>query len=395
MIPKYKRAVSSRSLTFGAGSPAAKEVSLVKTLIAQETLADALSVVSKAVSAKNTIPVLSGVLMQAKGSELLLRATDQELAIESTAPAQVLAEGAIVLPARLLTDLIRRIPFGDIEITVDPGNYTATIRWGRSQYLLHGFAADQFPHIPEPESDAGFSLSQPTLRDLIRQTAFAAAHDETRPYLTGVHMILTDSQLSAVGTDSVRIAYSRVSAQNPRNLSLSAIVPSRSLNELARVLSGEADQEVKVAITGNQVFFDLGQVRVISRLLEGQYPDVLRLIPQSYSSKVTINKEQFMEAVERAALTTKDGAIKLEIGHEAMVIRANTPEVAQVQEELALTLQGDPLEIGFNARYILEGLKVLDDSDFLFEFSGSRNPSRISGTSGNGYLYVVLPLITY
>ncbi|MFO7171743.1 MAG: DNA polymerase III subunit beta [Bacillota bacterium] len=368
----------------------------MRAIVPQETLAEALSTVSKAVSSKSTIPVLSGVLLEARSDHLLLRATDLELAIEASAAAQVQAEGSIVLPAKLLTDLIRRIPFGDLEIAVDPGHYTATIRWGRSQYLLHGFPADQFPQIPQPGDESHFIVSQPALRDLIRQTSFAAAHDETRPYLTGVYITLSGEQLSGVATDSVRIAHTWVPARNPQHLSVQAIVPSRSLNELARVLSTDPEAEARVAITGNQAFFDLGSVRVISRLLEGQYPDVLRLIPQSYGTRATLNKEQFLEAVERAALTTKDGAIKLEVGPDAMVIRANTPEVAQVQEELPLTLEGDPLEIGFNARYLIEGLKVLDDPDFLFEFSGSRNPSRISGTTGTShYLYVVLPLITY
>lgn len=367
----------------------------MKIIVAQETLAEALSTVSKAVSAKNTIPVLSGIFLQAREDTLFLRATDLELAMESSAKVQVVQEGTIVLPARYLTDLVRRIPFGDIELSVDTRNYTATLRWQKSQYLIHGFPAEQFPHIPDPDAASTFTVSQPLLRDVLRQTAFAAAHDETRPYLTGVHITLRGEELSAVATDSVRIAHSRTRVQNSGGVAAQAIVPGRSLTELARVLSGEPADNVQISVSANQVFFDLGNLRVISRLLEGQYPDVMRLIPQQYSAKARIAKDQFLEAIERASLISKDSAIKLGISQGLLTITANTPEVGQVYEEVPIDLQGDPLEIGFNARFLMEGLRVLDDQEFLFEFSGNRNPSRVSPAGSGGFLYVVLPLITY
>lgn len=367
----------------------------MKVLVPQELLAEGLSTVSKAVSAKNTIPVLSGIYLEARSGHLLLRATDLELAMERTIKVSVLEEGAVVLPARYLTDLVRRIPFGDLEITVDLRNYTATLRWQKSQYMIHGFPADQFPHVPEPDASTAFSMAQPFLRDVLRQTAFAAAHDETRPYLTGVHLSLKGDELSAVATDSVRIAHSRTSVRNTAGVSTQAIVPGRSLNELARVLSGEPEAVVQISVTNNQIFFGLGDLRVISRLLEGQYPDVLRLIPQQYSTKVKINKVLFLEAIERAALITKDNAIKLGVTADLLTITSNTPEVGQVYEEIPVELQGEPLEIGFNARFLMEGLKTLDDQEFYFDFSGNRNPSRISASVAENFLYVVLPLITY
>lgn len=367
----------------------------MKIVVSQEVFAEALTTVSKAVSAKNTIPVLSGVYLEGRNGGLTLRSTDLELAIECSAQGQVLTEGAIVLPARYLTDLIRRIPFGDIELTVDPSNYTATLKWGKSQYLIHGFPPDQFPQIPSPTAGQTISLPQPLLRDLLRQTTFAAAHDEARPYLTGVFFTVKGEELAAVATDSVRIAHSHTTLNNVAGVQLQAIVPSRSLNELARVLSGEPGDEVRISVTSNQVFFDLGPVKVISRLLEGQYPDVMRLVPQHYQTTASISKDAFLEAVERAALITKDSAIKLNVHGGTLTITANTPEVGQASEEVPVDLQGEPLEIGFNARYLMEGLKALDDQEFLFEFSGSRNPSRIRPAGGERFVYVVLPLITY
>lgn len=367
----------------------------MKITVSQENFSEALTTVSKAVSAKNTIPVLSGVYLEARGEGLQLRATDLELAMECSAAAQVQAPGAVVLPARFLTDLIRRIPFGDIELAVDTSNYTATLRWGKSQYLIHGFPPDQFPQIPSPDAGASICVPQPLLRDVLRQTTFAAAHDETRPYLTGVYFTVKADTLSAVATDSVRIAHSRMQVQNAGSLQLGAIIPGRSLNELTRVLSGEASDTVEIAVSSNQVYFDLGRVKVISRLLEGQYPDVMRLVPQQYQTAATIAREAFLEAVERAALITKDGALKLRVDHQVLTITANAPEVGQVYEEIPLSLQGEPLEIGFNARYLVEGLKAVDEPEFVFDFSGSRNPARLRPNSSAGFVYVVLPLITY
>lgn len=272
---------------------------------------------------------------------------------------------------------------------------TATLRWQKSQYLIHGFAAEQFPHIPEPDAGSTFTVSQSHLRDVLRQTAFAAAHDETRPYLTGAHLTVRGDELAAVATDSVRIAHSKTQVQNPAGVLVQAIVPGRSLHELARVLAGDAAAETQVAVAANQIFFDLGHLRVISRLLDGQYPDVLRLIPQHYSTRARVATDLFLEAVERASLLSREGAIKLGLSPGLLTITANTPEVGQVYEELPIDLSGDPLEIGFNARFLMEGLRALEDQEFSFEFSGSRNPSRISPANGGGFLYVVLPLITY
>ncbi|MEW8979705.1 MAG: DNA polymerase III subunit beta [Symbiobacterium sp.] len=367
----------------------------MKILISQEGLNTALTTVARAVSTKNTIPVLSGIYLSARDGELTIRATDLELAIEAFTPCEVITEGEIVLPARYFADLIRRIPYGNIELSVDYQNYVATLRWGRSQYVIHGFSADQFPSIPDVEGASAFTVSQNLLRDLLRQTTFAAGHDESKPWLTGVLFKLRDNTLTGTATDGIRIAHAETTADNAGGHSFSVIIPSRSLNELTRLLTGDDEAQVNIAVTANQVFFDLGKVRVISRLLEGQYPDVMRLVPQVYPTQVTLPRADFMEALERATLITKDGAVKIGIQPDKVTITANTPEVGQVYEELSVeSMTGDPLDIGFNARFLLEFLKVLEESEFRFQCSGSRNPARLQPAGSNQFLYVVLPLIT-
>jgi len=367
----------------------------VKILIEQEGLNATLATVARAVSTKNTIPVLSGVYLSARGGKLTIRATDMELAIEAVTPCQVIAEGEIVLPARYFADLIRRIPYGNIELSVDYHNHVATVRWGRSQYVIHGFAADQFPTLPDVDGASAFTVKQSLLRNLLRQTTFAAGHDESKPWLTGVLFKLREGLLTGTATDGIRIAYAEAAAENPQGHSFSVIIPSRSLSELTRLLTGEEESTVSVAVTANQIFFNLGTVRVISRLLEGQYPDVMRLVPQTYPTEAVLPGAEFMEALERATLITRDGAVKLSFQPDKVTITANTPEVGQVYEELPVSsMTGDPLDIGFNARYLLDFLKVLEEKQFRFQCSGSRNPARLIPADSSQFLYVVLPLIT-
>lgn len=368
----------------------------MKLTISQEALNTTLGIVAKAVSTKNTIPVLSGINLSAHAGVLTLRATDMELAIESSVPCHVDEEGEIVLPARYLADLVRRIPFGEIDLNVDHRNYTATVRWGKSQYVIHGFSPDQFPNIPDMEGASTFTVSHILLKDLLKQTTFAAGHDESKPWLTGVLFKLRENRLTATATDGVRIANTEANAENPGNHSFSIIIPSRSLNELTRLLSNEASDNAQVAVTANQVLFDLGHVRVISRLLEGQYPDVMRLVPQTYPTEITLNRADFLEAIERAALIAKDGAIKVGFGDQKVTITSNTPEVGQVYEEVSAgNLVGDPLDIGFNSKFLAEYLKVLEEPEFRFQCSGSRNPARLQPVANSQFVYVVLPLITF
>ncbi len=368
----------------------------MKITISQDALNSTLAIVSKAVSTKNTIPILSGIYLSAREGVLTLRATDMELAIESSVPCNVIIDGEIVLPARYLTDLVRRIPFGDIELAVDERNFTATVHWGRSQYVIHGFSPNQFPSLPDVDGASSFVISQVLLKDLLRQTTFSAGHDESKPWLTGVLFKLRDTRLTGTATDGVRIAHAATDAENPGGHSFSIIIPSRSLNELGRLLSAEASDNTRVAMTANQVFFDLGKVRVISRLLEGQYPDVMRLVPQTYPTELVVNRTEFMEALERASLIAKDGAVKVGLSDSKITVTSNTPEVGQVYEEIgAGTLAGEPLDIGFNSKFLVEYLKVLEEPEFKFQCSGSRNPARLQAVSNPNFTYVVLPLITF
>lgn len=365
--------------------------------VSQADLANGLTIAGKAVSARNTLPILSGILVVAEPDRLRLKATDLEIGIETPVPAQVATEGQVVLPARYLTEIVRRAPAGTLQIEVDPRNFTATIRWDRSQYTIHGSAADQFPHLPRPEGDPHYRVGQATLRNVLRQTAFAISHDETRPILTGACFDFDPPTLQVTATDGVRIAYrrARVEALAGQSRAARAVLPARTLNELARLLSADDEAVASLTLTENQAFFDLGSVLLVSRLLDGQYPDVMRLVPQQYDTVVRLDTQPLHDACERAALIARDGsgAIKLGIGDSRLTITSSAPEVGEVYEEIAATVEGKPLEIGLNPRYLSEGLRALDADQLLFEFTDNRKPTRLKAAENEDFLYVVLPIV--
>ncbi len=371
----------------------------MKFTASQVDLSFGLQTVTKAVSAKTTLPILSGILLKAENGRLNLTATDLEIGIECDVAAQVETAGAIVLPARYLTEIVRKVPAAALQVEVDPRNYTAIIRWGRSQYTIHGFSPEQYPFLPKVTNVPGYKLSQNTLKTMIRQTAFAVSHDETRPILTGAQLAINDGNCHLVATDGVRIAFRRTALKGlPEGHDKSTLVlPGRTLNELSRLLASNDEDTLTLSVTPTQAFFDLGDVRLVSRLLEGQFPDVLRLVPQTYSTSIKLSAQQLHDTCERAALIARDGsgAIKLGIAEDRVTVTSSTPEVGQVYEELAATIQGDPLEIGLNPRLLMEGLRAFETDDLLFEFAGNRSPSRMKPEGGDDFLYVVLPIVVW
>lgn len=371
----------------------------MKFTASQVDLSFGLQTVAKAVSAKTTLPILSGILLKADNGRLNLTATDLEIGIECDVAAQVETAGAIVLPARYLTEIVRKVPAATLQVEVDPRNYTAVIRWDRSQYTIHGFSPEQYPFLPTATNVPSYKLNQNTLRTMIRQTAFAVSHDETRPILTGAQLALADGQCHLVATDGVRIAYRRspLTEWTEAHEKSSLVLPGRTLNELSRLLASNDEDTLTLSVTPTQAFFDLGDVRLVSRLLEGQYPDVLRLVPQTYSTSIKLSAQQLHDACERASLIARDGsgAVKLGIADERVAITSSTPEVGQVYEEVAATIEGDALEIGLNPRFLMEGLRALETDDLLFEFSGNRTPSRMKPRERDDFLYVVLPIVIW
>jgi len=366
--------------------------------VAQEHLATGLQLVQRAVATRATVPVLSGILVQTTPEGLALTATDQEIGIRVKLPATVGEEGALVLPARL-GDIVRKIPFGEIAVETDPANNTAIVTWERSRFVIHGFPAEEFPPLPEPAEASGYTLSKAELRRMVRRTSFAVSHDDSRPVFTGILLTVEDGKIRFVATDGFRLAVAEgpiVGAEGePKG---EAILPGRALSEVARVLGEEGDGTVKVSLSENRAFFEADRegARVVCRLIEGQFPPYKQVVPKQFVTRVTCATQGFLDACERASLIARDigQAIKVEINGSTMVISASTPDVGNAREEVPIESQGDTLEIAFNPRYLIEGLRTVETEKLSYEFTGPLSPSclRPVGEQADSFTYVVLPM---
>lgn len=359
-----------------------------------QALAEAVKCAKRGISRRNAIPVLTCVHLIATGESVVVRATDLEVELAVSVPARVEQEGETVVPADVLSDLLKQIPFGDVAVQADHLHFTTKLRWGSSSYMLHGFNADQFPHVPKAHNDTGLELTQPALKKILSQAVFACSRDETRPFLTGVHFVINGSELMAEATDGIRIARTGRTIDNPGGFEMNAIIPARSLKELSRVLSDKDADMARIFLAKNHVCFDLGTVRVVSRLLDGQYPEVMWQVPASYPTSVRLAKSHFLQVCKRAGAICFD-ALKLSVQPEIVTITANAPVVGQAHEEILAPSSGPAVDIGFHPDLFTDGLKAMSEPEFILELSGSRSPARLRPVDGGDFTYVVLPLITY
>ncbi|MFZ5817895.1 MAG: DNA polymerase III subunit beta [Bacillota bacterium] len=363
--------------------------------IPQDLLDHGLRTVGRAVSTRGTIPLLSGICLEAAGGRLRLRATDLERAVTIDLPADVAEPGSLVLPGRYLQELVRRMEPGTVSLS--PAGPATAIRLagGEAEWTVHGFPAEQFPREPEPGSAPAVTVAARALRRLLRETGFATAHDESRPWFTGLFLALEGERLLAMATDQAVVAYGEVEAANPAGLAFSLILPGPTAQELGRLLQNDAAGCCAIHPVQNQLCFRLEEVSLTSRLLEGPYPDFRRLMPTDYSSRFRLGRTRLLEALDRAALLAHDGELRLEGEAGALLLRARTPEVGSFAERVAAELSGPPFEVGLNVRYLLEGLRAMEGPDLLLEFAGRRSPVRFrSGPEAAGF-FAVMPLITF
>lgn len=360
----------------------------------QSALHEAVRSAARAVGARQTVPVLSGIHVAASGHELRLRATDLEVEVGLTVPAEVDVEGAVVLPGRYLLELVRRLPPGPLSVRVTPENATARIVVDGSEYVIHGFSAEQFPAPGAPGGAApSVSIEPKHLSTLLRETGFATGHDESRPWFTGVFLSLRDDQVIALATDGAILAYSEAPVHNPDGVALSVILPGRSLQELGRLLPEAAG--CRIGAGHSQFHFDLGSISLTSRLLEGQYPDFRKYIPANFPTQVRVSRERFQAACERAALAAHQSSIRLDAGPAGLKLTARTPEVGEVTERLPARVEGPEFTVPLNVHYVLSGLRSLEGPDLVLEFAGARTAVRFRSSPEAPSFFAVLPLLSF
>lgn len=363
-----------------------------------ENLAQGLSVVSKTTSTKGSLPVLSHILLRTEDGRLRLGATDLETGVVTWVGGKVLEEGGLTVPARLLWELISQLPPGKIEIAAQ--NQVLTVRTDPpyTKSKLYGLAADEFPPFPEPEGQKLFSLGPKVLAEAVSKVAFAAAHDESRPILTGVLVKGEATDLHLVGVDGFRLAEKKISLPKPLSENISLVIPARTLSEVVR-LAGNTEEPITATLLSeeNQTLFSLNGARIVCRLLEGQFPDYEKIIPASFSTRAEIPTEDFLKAVRLAAVFARDSASVVKISlvpDQPVTFSANTQEVGEHQTEVEAKIEGEPLQIAFNSKYLTDLLSNLGDEGVVFEASGPLNPGVFKPASSADYLHLIMPVRT-
>lgn len=353
-------------------------------------LQDGISTVQKAVTGKSTMPILNGILLKAVNNEIVLTGSDIDLSIQTKVHAEILEEGSIVIDAKIFGEIIRKLPNDDVHInTID--NNSIEILCQKSRFTLIHMNAEDFPMLPNINENMIFSVSQKILKHMIRETIFATAQDETRPVLTGVLFETNNKNLNLVALDGYRLAL-RSEQLNTDN-TISAVIPGKTLNEVSKILEDD-DENVNITFTPNHILFSLGETKIISRLLEGEFIKYNSIIPQEFNLKVVAKRGELLHCIERASLMAKDSntnLIKLSIEEDNMVITSNS-QLGMVREEMSIILQGQSLQIAFNSKYLIDVLKIMEEEEITLEFSSSVSPCVIKNKDINNCTYLVLPV---
>jgi len=359
-------------------------------------LHEALQHVSRVVSGRTTLPILSNVLLEASGDRLRIVAYDMEIGAQSAVPIQVVEEGALTVPARMLGDVVASLPDATVEMNSEDRSVLG-LACGRSEYTINGLPADEYPALPEVSGEVWFELTQAAMRDLIRATIFAASTDETRAILTGVLLTKDENGVRMVATDSYRLAVKTIPVSEGKGgaEAVQVIVPARALQELNRMLDPAADETpVRVATGEQQIRFEIGPYILISRLIEGQFPNYERVIPSEVERKIVVNREDLFGAIKRAAIVARAEASKLVFRTQegTLTVTAESGEVGRAHEELAAQVEGEEIEIAFNAEYLGDVLGVIGSDSVQWSLTGPLSSGVIRGAEDPDYLYVVMPM---
>jgi DNA polymerase-3 subunit beta len=378
----------------------------MKFIINRQKLISALQDVTKAISSRTVVPILTGVKVEAEQRGITLTGSDSDITIKSFIPAEEndekivdqIEEGSIVLDAKYFPDIIRKLPEETVKIDMDE-QLKVTITSGKAKFNLNGQDPDEYPLIPELQTEDGFEVSTNTLKALIKQTVFAVATMESRPILTGVQIKLLDKKLTFSATDSHRLAMQEIQIPESQTEITSIVIPGKSLNELNKILT-DNDEQVEVSVTNNQILFRTKNLYFLSRLLDGKYPETSRLIPEERKTVLRVKTKELLHTIDRASLLSKDdhnNVVKLTTNdNKNAEITSNSPEVGTVSEDIAIqTMEGEDLKISFSSKYMMDALKAIDFDEVLIEFTGAMRPFIIHPVDGEKILQLILPIRTY
>jgi DNA polymerase-3 subunit beta len=361
----------------------------VKITVSKDELVQALGVVSRAVSTRTSVQILSGILLEASGGELRVAATDMELSLRATIAAQTDGDGSIVLPGKTLVDIARLLPADDVSIEHKPTESVVHLTAGSASYTLHTYNPEDFPRLPDVTSVQTFPVDRESLLETIQRVARASSRDESRPVLTGILVQFAGGKLTMAATDSYRLAVKETELDGSAP-DLEAIVPGRALQELARVAS--AGDTVDVGVHENQVVFGTEGTWLTTRRIDGQFPNYRQLLPEQFEHELTLPRGELLEVVRRAAVMIQRATpLQLRLAEGELTVIARTHEVGESKESMPAPFTGETLEIGFNADFLRDGLESVDGDDIRLKLISPLRPAVLQG-DGDEFTYLVMPI---
>lgn len=363
----------------------------MKLVCSKSNLLNGVQIVSKAVSNKTTMSILECIMVDATKGIITLTANDMDLGIETIIEGQIVEKGSIALDAKIFLEIVRKLPDSDITIETD-SSYKTTITCEKAKFNIIGKSGEDFSYLPVVEKQDSIILSQFTLKEVVRQTIFSISDNDNNKLMTGELFEINGDELKVVSLDGHRISIRKIQLKEsyePKKV----VVPGKTLNEVSKILPGGAENDVTISFTPKHIVFEFENTTVVSRLIEGEYFKIDQMLSSDYETKVTINKRELLESIDRATLLVKEGDKKPIIIHimdETMELKMNST-VGSMNEEIAITKQGKDLLIGFNPKFMIDALRVIDDEEIDIYLVNPKAPCFIKD-SEEKYIYLILPV---
>ncbi len=365
----------------------------MKLSFEKDSLLNGINIVLKAVPSKTTMPILECILIDASGSEIKLTGNDMELGIETKVEGLILEHGKIALEAKLFSDIIRKLSGGDSPIIIESDEkYNTTISCDKSVFKIQGKDGEEFSYIPHIERDRYITLSQFTLKEVIRQTLFSISPNDSNKMMTGELFEVKDNELKVVSLDGHRMSIRKILLKEHYN-DIKVIVPGKTLGEISKILSGDNESEIQIFFSSNHIMFDFDSTLVVSRLIEGEYFRISQMLSSDYETKVNVNRRSFLDSIERASILIRENDKKpiiITINDEGMQLKMNSA-FGTMNAEVGITKYGKDLMIGFNPKFLIDALRIIDDEEVTLYMMNPKSPCFIKDEEEN-YIYLILPV---
>ena len=363
----------------------------MKLIFSKQDLLKSVGISLKAVPSKTTMPILGCILIDASSNEIKFTSNDMELGIETKVAGTIVEKGIVALDARIFSDIVRKLPENDVTITTD-ANLNTTITCEKAKFNIPGKSGEDFAYLPLIEKSEGITISQFTLKEVIRQTIFSIAANENNKLMTGELFEISDNVLKVVSLDGHRIAIRKIELkENYANRKV--VVPGKTLNEISKILSGEVDDQVNIFFTDNHIVFEFDQTVVVSRLIEGEFFRIDQMLSSDYETKVEINKKELLDCIDRATLLVKEGDKKpiiINVEDGSMELRIDS-QIGSMKEDIDIEKEGKDILIGFNPKFLIDALKVIDDERITIYLVNPKAPCFIKNDE-ESYIHLILPV---